>query len=119
MAILAVFALVGAWQYVSFLFKYGYSRGSRTGIVRKVSVKGPPYCKYFEGEMSLQGATLAQNQDIFNFSVDNDSPSNPIVEALNKAQREGTRVTLDYRYDKAKEMWWRCNPSEYFVTKVE
>ena len=120
LAVLGVLGLVALWQYVSYLFKYGYSRGERTGIVRKVSVKGPPGCKFLEGEMSLQGATVAQNQDIFHFSVDDDSESNPIVVQLKKAEHDGARVTLEYRQDKGGEIWWRfCNKSEYFITKVQ
>jgi hypothetical protein len=117
--ILGVLSVIAGWQYVSFLFKYGYSRGSRTGVIRKVSVKGPPYCKYLEGEMALQGGTVGQSQDIFTFSVDNDRDGNPVVQALHQSEREGKRVTLDYRQDRSKDIWWRCNPNEYFVIKVE
>jgi hypothetical protein len=119
LGVVAVLGLVAAWQYVSYLFKYGYSRGSRTGIVRKVSVKGPPYCKYVEGELALQGATVAQNQDIFTFSVDENDEKSPLIQKLKKAQQDGTRVTVDYRYDKAAQIWWRCNPSEWFITNVQ
>jgi hypothetical protein len=130
LVILGVFALVGLWQWASYAFKKGYSRGSRTGVVRKVSVKGPPYCKYLEGELALQGAVPGVAQEIFTFTVDDDGDDNPIVQALKKAEREGTRVTLDYRQDK--HIWWRCNDggkptaagaeypdSHYYVVKVE
>ena len=118
LALLGVVALVALWQYVSYLFKFGYSKGERTGIVRKISVKGPPGCKYLEGEMALQGSTVAQQQDIWRFSVDNDHDDNPNVQQLKKAEHDASRVTLEYRQDK--EIWWRfCNKSEYFVTKVQ
>ena len=54
----------------------GYSRGTRTGIIRKISYKGPPYCKYMAGEMALQGTLPGQPVEIWEFSVDNESPSN-------------------------------------------
>jgi hypothetical protein len=115
--------LVTAWQYVSYWLARGYSRGSRTGIIRKVSVKGPPYCKYLEGEMALQGGNIGQPAEIFKFTVDDHGDANPIVQELKKAERDGARVTLDYRQDKS--LWWRCNgggivpDGQYFIVKVE
>jgi hypothetical protein len=118
LGLVGVLALVALWQWVSYFFKVGYSRGERTGIVRKISVKGPPGCKFLEGEMALQGSTVAQQQDIWKFSVDDDGEGNPIVQQLKKAEHDAARVTLEYRQDK--EIWWRfCNKSEYFVTKVQ
>jgi hypothetical protein len=117
LAVLALLALVAAWQYLSFLFHYGYSNGTRTGVLRKVSVKGPPYCKYLEGELALQGGNMGQPTEVFKFSVDNHSDDQLVVQGLHAAERDGTRVTLTYRQDRP--MWWRCNPSEYFITKVE
>jgi hypothetical protein len=118
-AILGVVALlVLALSFVTLkLWWYrGYSRGSRTGIVRKVSVKGPPYCKYLSGEMAVQGNGLAQIE-IWEFSIDDDSDKNPLVKQLKDAERSGDRVTIDYRQDL--NQWYRCTPSEYFVIGVE
>jgi hypothetical protein len=130
--LLGLLALVGLWQSASFfLFRKGYSKGSRTGVVRKISVKGPLYCKYLEGEMALQGGVPGIAQEIFRFTVDDESDSNPIVQALKTAEREGKRVTVDYRQDKP--IWWRCNDggkptgtvepalvdSHYYIVKVE
>ncbi len=95
----------------------GYSTGSRTGTVRKVSVKGPPYCKYLSGEMVLQGGTPGQAPEVWEFSVDDDSDKNPVVVALNQAEKSGERVTLKYRQDL--HSLFRCTPSEYFITAVE
>jgi hypothetical protein len=128
LVVLGILGLVALWQWVGYLFRAGYSKGSRTGIVRKVSVKGPPYCKYLEGEMALQGGVPGVAQDIFIFTVDDHSDSNPLVQDLQKAEREGTPVTLDYRQDK--HIWWRCNgggmagikseypDSQYYIVKV-
>ena len=94
----------------------GYSKGSRTGVVRKVSVKGPPYCKYLSGEMALQGGVPGQEQEVWEFSLDDDSEKNPSVHSLKEAEKTGERVTLDYRQDL--HSLFRCTPSEYFVTGV-
>jgi hypothetical protein len=115
LGVMAVALLLSAWQYVSYLFNYAYSRGTRTGVVRKISVKGPPYCKYLEGEMTLQGAQLGEEP--WHFSVDSHSDANPLVVQLHVGEKNGARVTLHYREDK--KLWWRCNPSSYFVEQVE
>jgi hypothetical protein len=102
---------VESWWY------YGYSRGQRTGVVRKVSVKGPPTCKYLSGEMVLQGAGGLVPAEVWEFSVDDPSDANPVVVALREAEKRGDRVTLQYRQDL--HAMFRCTPSEYFVTQVE
>ena len=95
----------------------GFSKGSRTGVVRKVSVKGPPYCKYLSGELALQGALPGQAVETWEFSIDDDDDKNPLVVGLREAERSGARVTLDYRQDL--HSLFRCTPSEYFITGVE
>jgi hypothetical protein len=117
LVILGLLGLVAAWQGISFWLATGFSRGTRTGIVRKVSVSGPPYCKNLRGEMVLQTTTLVQNEAPFEFTVGDYSDKNPLVQDLKKAERDGTRVTLTYRFDKP--VWWRCNPLQYYVEKVE
>lgn len=117
---LGVFAIVGllaAWQGLRFWWYHGYSTGERTGVVRKFSIKGTPLCKYAEGELALTGSNPGQNVEIFTFSVDDKRDSNPVVQQLRKAERDGSRVTLRYRQDL--KSWWRCQPNEYFVTQVE
>ena len=115
LGLLAPLLIVAGWQYVSFLFKYAYSRGTRTGVVRKISVKGPPYCKYLEGEMTLQGAQIGEEP--WRFSIDDHSDKNPMVIQLHENERNAVRVTIHYREDK--QLWWRCNPASYFVEKLE
>ena len=105
----AAYAGVRVWWY------RGYSKGTRTGIVRKISVKGPPYCKYLSGELTTQMNQMAP--EIWEFSVDDDTETNPVVVALHEAEKKGERVTLHYRQDL--HSLYRCTPSEYFVTKVE
>ncbi len=66
-------------------------------------------------EMAVQSAGVAL--DTFEFSVDDESPKNPIVQKLKDAEKSGGRVTIDYRQDL--NQWYRCSPSEYFATDVE
>ena len=117
---LAVFVLIAglaAWQGLSYVWHHGYAHGSATGVVRKVSVHGPPYCKYLTGELVFQGSQAGQAQELFHFSVDSEKDDNPIVQQLKEAERSGKLVTLDYRQDI--KPWWRCNPSENFITGLE
>lgn len=95
----------------------GYSVGARTGVIRKLSVRGPPYCKYLAGELILQGTQPGQPVETWEFSVDDDSDKNPLVKQLHEAEKSGERITLDYRQDL--HSLFRCTPSEYFVTKTE
>ena len=114
-ALIVLFALVEGtrvWWY------RGYSNGSRTGVVRKVSIKGPPYCKYFSGELALQGGAPGQVPEIWEFSIDgDDDEKNPVAVGLKTAEKSGERVTLNYRQDL--HSLFRCSPSEYFVTTLE
>jgi hypothetical protein len=112
---LALLLVFGSYLGVRYWWFRGYSTGTRTGTVRKVSVKGPPYCKYLSGELVVQGNAL--QPELWEFSVDDDSNGNPIVKDLAAAEKNGTRVTLHYRQDL--HSLYRCTPSEYFITKVE
>jgi len=112
----ALALLAGAWEGGKYWWYRAYSQGSRTGVVRKVSVKGPPYCKYLSGELVTAAGTSLQ-PEIWEFSVDDDADTNPVVVALHEAEKKGDRVTLHYRQDL--HSMFRCTPSEYFVTKVD
>lgn len=119
LGILVVVLAAAGWTALSISWRRGYAHGTVTGVVRKVSVHGPPYCKILTGELVYQGGKGGggQLQEVFGFSVDNDSDANPVVRDLRAAERDGQRVTLDFRQDR--KVWWRCNPSEYFITAVE
>jgi hypothetical protein len=111
-----LFGLLAAWQGFRYWWYHGYSIGERTGIVRKISVKGSPVCKYMEGEMALTGSGMA-TPEIWTFSIDNYSDTNPLMKQLHDGERDGSRLTLHYRQDL--RSWYRCNPNEYFITQVE
>src|SRR5262245_59454301 len=104
----ALVGVLGAWQGLSYWWHHGYSSGERTGVVRKLSVKGSPVCKYAEGELALIGSGIGQNVEIFKFSVDDHSDASPVMKKLRDAERAGARVTLHYRQDL--HTWWRCTP---------
>jgi hypothetical protein len=109
--------LGGMVQGIQFWWRHGFSRGERTGVIRKMSVKGPPVGKYLAGEMVVQGSLPGLSGEVWEFSVDDRSDDNPIVKALNEAERSGARVTLKYRQDHPL-MWWSVNPIEYRITEV-
>lgn len=114
---LALVSLVGGWQGIRAWWNHGYSRGSRTGLIRKISVKGSPLCKYLSGEMVPIGTPTGQAPEIWEFSVDDDAPNNAVVMKLHAAEKSAQQVTVDYRQDLGK--WWACAPTEYYVTGVE
>jgi hypothetical protein len=112
----ALVLLFSGYEGIRVWWYRGYSKGTRTGVVRKVSVRGPPYCKYLSGELSISGSN-AIAPEVWEFSVDDDADTNPVVVALHNAEKNGDRVTLHYRQDL--HSLFRCTPSEYFITKVE
>lgn len=114
---LAFLLMFFAYEGLRVWWNRGYSKGARTGVVRKMSVKGPPYCKYLSGELVLQGSAPGQMAEVWEFSVDDDSDDNAIVKQLHEAEKTHTNVTLDYRQDL--HSLFRCTPSEYFVVGVE
>jgi hypothetical protein len=109
--------LVG-WQGLRMLWNYGYSRGTRTGLVQKISYKGSPLCKYWSVELAPvgTGGLMVTGQPPQEMTVDGPSENNPIVEKLRKAEAKGGRTTVEYRQDKGK--WWACSLSEYYITNV-
>ena len=96
---------------------HAYARGTRTGVIRKLSYKGPPYCKYISGEMALQGTLPGQPVEIWEFSIDDESDSNPVLRAMHEAEKSGARITLQYRQDL--HSLFRCTPSEFFITGID
>ena len=94
-----------------------YSRGTRIGVIRKLSYKGPPYCKYISGEMALQGTLPGQPVEIWEFSIDDESDSNPVLKEMHEAEKSGARITLKYRQDL--HSLFRCTPSEFFITGID
>jgi hypothetical protein len=111
-------ALVALYQVARYYYFYGWARGTKSGYLRKVQTKGPPYCKYVMGEVVLQrGGEVAQGGEVWEFSVDTRDDDAPIVKDLREAEKSGKLTTFKFRQDL--HMWWRCAPTEYFVVGVE
>ena len=109
-------ALVTAWQGIRYWWLHGYSVGTRTGVLRKISTKGSPLCKYVAGEMALVGSN-PMAPEIWHFTVDEEDPNGMTMKALAEAEKGAKPVTLSYRQDKGK--WWACADTEYSVTGVK
>jgi hypothetical protein len=114
LAVLVVFVGVEALRVWWFR---GYSRGTRTGVVRKLSFKGPPYCKYLLAEMALQGTMPGQPVELWEFSFDDEHENNAVVKEIHEAEKTGARLTVKYRQDL--HSLFRCTPSEYFAVGID
>lgn len=115
---IALLLLFAGYEGARVWWYRGFSVGARTGVVRKLSIKGPPYCKYLSGELILQGTQPGQPVETWEFSVDgDDSIKNPVVQQLHEAEKDGSRITLEYRQDL--NALFRCSPVDYFVVKAE
>jgi hypothetical protein len=116
----SIVALIVGYQLFGFWWNRGYSEGTRTGVLRKLSRKGSPVCRYWAGEMSLvqAGSTFA-NQETFEFTLDSTKADDPVVKKLNELMRAAKPITVHYRQDKGRPYWWECAPTEYYVESVE
>ena len=120
LVLIGLIAVAAGCLGIRYWWYRGYSRGTRTGVIRKLSVKGSPLCRYFSGEMALIGTQAAGQPQIWEFSVDDDRDANPIVQKLHAAERTGKDVTVEYRQDLGnKGKLWNCSPTEYYVTSVQ
>jgi hypothetical protein len=116
---LVAILLFSSWLGLRYWWNHGYSTGTRTGQIRKMSIKGSPMCKYFSGELVLIGAQPGQTPQVWEFSVDDPEESSPIVQKLKAAERTARPVTVEYRQDLGnKGKLWNCSPTEYYVTDV-
>jgi hypothetical protein len=101
---IAVFAL---WTWAALSFSY--SKGDRSGYVRKLSQKGW-LCKTWEGELALVNVP-GERADVFDFSVRDDD----VARQINELQ--GQRVAVEYEQHVGVPT--SCfGETEYFVTRV-
>jgi hypothetical protein len=111
-------ALVAVWQTARYYWYRGYAVGTKSGYLRKLQVKGPPFCKYVMGEVVLQrGGEVAQGGEVWEFSIDHNDENDLVFKDLREAEKSGKLSTFRFRQDL--NMWWRCAPTEYFVVGVE
>src|SRR5688572_32585193 len=91
---LVLFGLVGlvvGYQAVKYWWYKGYAKGTKSGYLRKLQSKGPPYCKYVLGEVVLQrGGEVAQGGEVWEFSVEDDGEEGRLVRGLGEAGRAGS-----------------------------
>lgn len=113
----ALVLLIAAWQALRYWYYHGYSHGTRTGIIRKLSLKGSPLCRWVSGEMAIVGTQPGQQPELWEFTIDQSGLDSPIAKKLYDAQRQVKPVTLSYRQDRGK--WWACASTEYYVINVE
>jgi hypothetical protein len=111
--------LVGFAIYAAIILYYPFSEGTRTGILRKMSHKGYVF-KTWEGELQMSAVMIPQTTEegvsggnIWHFSV-----TDPIsIDALQKAETSGKRVTLHYT-EYLKNLFWRGD-TKYFINGVQ
>jgi len=116
--IFLVAVLLGFIGVVLFSYYGVYSEGVRAGMVLKISKKGTLF-KTYEGQLDLKsfGAVNSKNQlsQTFEFSVRDKNVE--LIEKLEEAALEGTRVRLRYQ-EKYIALPW-LGDTKYFVIAVE
>ena len=103
------------WQGLRAWWLHGYSRGDRTGVVRKFSYMGSPQCKFWSGELVMPSTSMAR-PEVWYFTISPQGEGDPLIKDIQAAEASGKLTTLKYRQDKGK--WWACAPTEYYVTAV-
>ncbi|MCW3076641.1 MAG: hypothetical protein JWO32_1250 [Bacteroidetes bacterium] len=105
--------LIAGWFIFYFICGMAYSKGTRSGILTKVSEKGYIF-KTFEGEMNVGGFSgdggTIMPASIFKFSV----PDRKVYDQLEAVQ--GHRVVLHYK-QVMKNLFWQGD-TDYFIYEV-
>jgi len=108
---------LGIFSYFIFV---PFSQGSRAGTIIKLSKKGIAF-KTWEGELNSymyvgdQSAASGANDRLFIFSVEGNEKI--VLDVMQKAMLEGTRVQLFYKERYFKFPW--NGDTKYFVYKAE
>ena len=102
-------ALLAGWEGLRFWWFHGYSNGERTGVVRKLVVKGSPLCKYGEGELALTGAVAGQPVDLWTFGLDDYGDNSTVMKALREVL-QALRDLLDWYLERLDRQ--RAEPAE-------
>jgi hypothetical protein len=103
----------------SFFYFGSYSKGTRSGVVFKVSERGVLF-KTYEGQLNIQafGAIPKSENEIstvFEFSVPSDRAD--VIKKLQEVSLSGERVNLEYE-EKFFKYWW-LGDTKYLVTGVQ
>jgi hypothetical protein len=114
-------ALLSFIVWLLVILYYPYSEGTRTGVIRKLSHKGYIF-KTWEGELQMSGIPVPSDANqvvtggnVWSFSVD--ASNGEVIQALQKAESSGGRVTLHY-IERLKQFDWRGD-TKYFVKRVQ
>ncbi len=94
-----------------------YSNGERIGVITQFSETGLIW-KSWEGHLNV--TQTGMNSSVpFDFSIDNDSPDQKVINTLDSAAQYGWKVKLVYHETAGKN--WLSNRGEtnHFITKVE
>ena len=113
-----VIVLLLCFAIFAFMYFGNYSKGTRAGVVMKISKKGTIF-KTWEGQMNLEtfGAIKAENivSETFEFSIKRGSDE--LIEEIRAASLSGERINLNYK-EKFIKVFWRGD-TKYFATGVE
>ena len=119
--ILAGSILYGSYQVTGNDIEY--SKGTRTGMINKVSEKGL-FWKTFEGEMALEWVVSGDTSvgaNVWDFSIDRQRRhgENPeqLVRKLSQYLESGTKVKVDYIEQFATYPW--RSETNYLIQNVE
>jgi hypothetical protein len=94
-----------------------YSNGERIGVITQFSETGLIW-KSWEGHLNV--TQTGMNSSVpFDFSIDNDSPDQKVINTLDSAAQYGWKVKLVYHETAGKN--WLSNRGEtnHFISKVE
>lgn len=102
---------------------FEYSKGSRTGMINKLSEKGLIW-KTYEGQMALEGMVSGEGYtgaNVWDFSLDRQArhgeDTKDIVNKINGYLETGTKVKVDY-IEPFMTWPWRSG-TNYLIQKVE
>lgn len=103
--------LVRAW------WLRGVSAGRKTGVLKKISRKGSPLCRYWLGELLVSNPALfGAPTELWEFTIDAVGDTDPFLRQLQEAESSSRRISIEYRQDKGR--WWACSPNEFHVTSI-
>ena len=94
-----------------------YSNGERIGVITQFSETGLIW-KSWEGHLNV--TQTGMNSSVpFDFSIDNDSPNQEVINTLDSAAQYGWKVKLVYHETAGKNVFSNRGETNHFVTKVE
>ena len=117
---LPLLALLGflGWQTSVYTWYRGISVGERTGMIVKVSKKGTPLCRYNSIEMRVgaQPGTAVLSQETWEVTLD--EAYEWLMPQFREAERNQSKITVQYRQDGKNLPWRFCIGTEYHATGV-